>query len=297
MANSIALISKYVPLLDEKYQRSILTNDLIGNTALIREGMDAKSILVPKISTQAMANYSRSTGFVAGDATLTWETHTFAQDRGRSFSIDNADNMETAGVAFGALAADYIQQRVAPEVDAYRFAKLFALKGAGAAADLSLSTVDAAITAGTQVMDDKNVPEDGRILYVSAEIAKLLKDSAKYDNMVGPDGNKGVMTYDGMKMVKVPRTRFYSQITLLDGTTGGQEAGGFTKTASTGRDLNFVIVHPSAVLSPVKINAPRIFTPEINQTADAYKFQMRLYHDCFVYDNKVDGIYTHAKTT
>jgi hypothetical protein len=297
MANSIALISKYVPLLDEKYQRSILTNDLIGNTALIREGMDAKSILVPKISSQALANYSRSTGFVAGDATLTWETHTFAQDRGRSFSIDNADNMETAGVAFGALAADFIQQNVAPEVDAYRFAKLFALKGAGAEANLASSTVDAAITTATQVMDDKNVPEEGRIIYVSAEIAKLLKDSAKYDNMVGPDGNKNIPSYDGMKMVKVPRTRFYSQITLRDGTTGGQEAGGYVKTASTGRDLNFVIVHPSAGLSPVKINAPRIFAPEINQDADAYKFQMRLYHDCFVYENKVDGIYVHNKTT
>ena len=297
MANTINLISKYVPLLDEKYQRSILTNDLIGNMALVREAMDAKSILIPKISTDALANYSRSTGFVAGDANLTWQTHTFTQDRGRSFTIDNADNMETAGVAFGALAADFIQQRVAPEVDAYRFAKLFALKGAGAAADLAASTVDAAITKATETLDDKNVPEEGRIIYVSAEIYKLIKDSPKYDSLVAPGGDKKIEMYDNMKLVRVPRTRFYSQITLKDGTTAGQEAGGFAKTASTGRDLNFVVVHPSAVLSPVKINAPRIFTPEINQDADAYKFQLRIYHDSFVFDNKVDGIYVHNKTT
>jgi hypothetical protein len=297
MANTINLISKYIPLLDEKYKRSILTNDLIGNMTLVREAMDAKSILIPKISTQALANYSRSAGFVAGDADLTWQTHTFTQDRGREFNIDNADNMETAGVAFGALAADFIQQRVAPEVDAYRFAKLFALKGAGAAADLAASTVDAAITKATEVLDDKNVPEEGRIIYVSAEIYKLLKDSPKYDSLVAPGGDKKIEMYDNMKLVRVPRTRFYTQITLRDGTTAGQEAGGFVKTASTGRDLNFVVVHPSAVLSPVKINAPRIFAPEINQDADAYKFQLRLYHDCFVFDNKVDGIYAHNKTT
>jgi hypothetical protein len=297
MANTINLISKYVPLLDEKYQRSILTNDLIGNMALVREAMDAKSILIPKISTQALANYSRSTGFVAGDANLTWQTHTFTQDRGRSFTIDNADNMETAGVAFGALAADFIQQRVAPEVDAYRFAKLFALKGAGAAADLTPTTVDAAITKATEVLDDKNAPEEGRIIYVSAEIYKLIKDSPKYDSLVAPGGDKKIEMYDNMKLVRVPRTRFYTQITLQDGTTAGQEAGGYVKTASTGRDLNFVVVHPSAILSPVKINAPRIFTPEINQDADAYKFQLRIYHDSFVFDNKVDGIYAHNKTT
>jgi len=295
--NTINLISKYIPLLDEKYKRSILTNDLIGNMTLVREAMDAKSILIPKISTQALANYSRSAGFVAGDADLTWQTHTFTQDRGREFNIDNADNMETAGVAFGALAADFIQQRVAPEVDAYRFAKLFALKGAGAAADLAASTVDAAITKATEVLDDKNVPEEGRIIYVSAEIYKLLKDSPKYDSLVAPGGDKKIEMYDNMKLVRVPRTRFYTQITLRDGTTAGQEAGGFIKTASTGRDLNFMVVHPSAVLSPVKINAPRIFAPEINQDADAYKFQLRLYHDCFVFDNKVDGIYAHNKTT
>jgi hypothetical protein len=297
MANTINLISKYVPLLDEKYQRSILTNDLIGNMALVREAMDAKSILIPKISTQALANYSRSTGFVAGDANLTWQTHTFTQDRGRSFTIDNADNMETAGVAFGALAADFIQQRVAPEVDAYRFAKLFALKGAGAAADLASTTVDGAITKATEVLDDKNVPEEGRIIYVSAEIYKLIKDSPKYDSLVAPGGDKKIEMYDNMKLVRVPRTRFYTQITLRDGTTAGQEDGGYVKTASTGRDLNFVVVHPSAVLSPVKINAPRIFSPEVNQDADAYKFQLRIYHDSFVFDNKVDGIYAHNKTT
>jgi hypothetical protein len=298
MANTINLISKYVPLLDEKYARSIITNDLIGNQSLIREAMDAKSILVPKISTQALANYSRSTGFVAGDASLTWQTHTFTQDRGRSFIIDNADNMETAEVAFGALAADFIQQRVAPEVDAYRFAKLFANKGnTTVSADLAASTVDAAITQAQREMDDKNVPEEGRILYVSAEIYKLIKDSSKYDSMVGPEGKGRLETYDGMTLRRVPRTRFYTQITLLDGTTSGQEAGGYTKTASTGRDINFLIVHPTAVLSPVKINAPRVFTPEVNQDADAYKFQLRLYHDCFIFENKVDGIYAHNKTT
>lgn len=299
MANTINLISKYVPALDEKYKKEILTNDLIGNQALIRESMTANSVLLPKISTQALADYDRGTGFVTGDASLTWETHTFTQDRGREFSIDNADNMETAGVAFGALANDFITQNVAPEIDAYRFSVLFADAGTTAEADLTNATVDNAIDTATETMDNANVPEEGRILYVSPEVYKLIKQSDAYSRevMPGQNPNRNFGMYDGMKVVKIPKTRFYSQITLYDGTTGGQEAGGFIKTATTGRDLNFVIVHPTAIVSPVKINEPRIFEPSVNQDADAYKFQMRLYHDCFVYENKVDGIYAHNKTT
>lgn len=293
---AVAKITKYVPILDAKYSSSIRTGDLTGNAVLVRESMQANAILVPKITTQGLANYNRATGFVAGTSDLTWETHTFTQDRGRGFSVDNADNMETADTGFGSLAADFIEQQVAPETDAYRFATMFANAGTAVAANLTAATVDAAITAATQAMDDANVPEEGRLLYMSAEVKKLLKDSTKYDYTAGING-KRIATYDDMKVVVVPKTRFYTGITLLDGTTSGQAAGGYIKTATTGKDINFLVVHPSAVLPIVKINEPRVFTPDINQDADAYKFQLRLYHDLFVFENKVDGIYAHNKTT
>jgi hypothetical protein len=298
MANTINLITKYVPLLDEVYQQGTKTADLFGNQALVRESMDANAILVPKISTQGLADYDKANGFVSGNASLTWETHTFTQDRGREFNIDNVDNMETAGVAFGSLAADFVRINVVPEADAYRFATLYSNAGTTAEADLTASTVDAAIDTAVETMDEANVPEENRILYVSPGTYKLIKQSDQFTRDLGPGANpnRNFGFYDEMKVVKVPQSRFYSQITLQDGTTGGQEAGGYIKTATTGRDLNFMIVHPTAVLPIVKINEPRTFEPSVNQDADAYKFQLRLYHDCFVFDNKVDGIYAHNAT-
>ena len=138
-------------------------------------------------------------------------------------------------------------------------------------------------------MDDANVPVEGRIMYVSNETYKLIKQS---DNFVrnlsqGESINKNFETYDGMKVIKVPKTRFYSAITL---TAAG--AGGY---ANNGTEINFMIVHPSAVVPAVKINQPRVFDRNENQTADAYKFDLRIYHDLFVLDNKVDGIYVHRK--
>ena len=297
MANDINLITKYVPILDEVYKRGLLTADLEGKSALVRESMEANAVLVPKITTQGLADYDKATGFVVGDANLTWETHTFSQDRGRGFSIDNADNMETAGVAFSALSADFVTTQVVPETDAYRFATLAAEAGASTAADLTKDTALAAIDTAVEVLDDKNVPMEGRILYVSNEMYKFVKQANNFtrDIQPGQNPNRNFGMLDEMKIVRVPSIRFYSEITLSDGVTSGQEAGGYAKTATTGKDLNFVLVHPSAVLPITKINKPRVFAPDVNQDADAYKFQLRLYHDCFVFDNKVDGIYAHTK--
>ncbi len=300
MANSITPITKMVAQLDLVYSLGLLTSILEGaNSALVREGMDAKTIQVPKISTQGLADYDKSTGFVSGDASLTWESHTLAQDRGREFSIDNADNMETAGLGFGGLARDFLENRVIPETDAYRFATMSGFAGNSAEANLTSGTVEAAIDTAVEVMDNKNVPEENRILFASNEIYKLIKQSDNFSRELkqGENINKNFEFYDNMKVVKVPKTRFYNSITLLDGTTGGQEAGGYIKTATTGRDLNFLIVHPTAVVPFRKIDKVRTFSPDVNQDADAYKFQMRLYHDIFELANKVDGVYSHNKTS
>ena len=57
-----------------------------------------------------------------------------------------------------------------------------------------------------------------------------------------------------------------------------------------------MIVHPSAVVQVNKFMLPKIFSPDENQKMDAWLFQFRLYHDAFVYDNKVKGVYLHKAT-
>lgn len=78
-----------------------------------------------------------------------------------------------------------------------------------------------------------------------------------------------------MRVIRVPKGRFNTAITLLDGTSAGETSGGFTVPASTSYPINFMIVHPSAVLQVVKHVAPRIFSPQVNQLADAWKFDYR----------------------
>ena len=83
-----------------------------------------------------------------------------------------------------------------------------------------------------------------------------------------------------MKVVQVPQSRFATTIAI--------NTNGYTLS---GNNINFMIVHPSAVEAVAKHVKLRIFTPDVNQDMDAYKFQYRLYHDAFVYENKAAGIY------
>ena len=123
MANSITLFKKYIDKLDEVYKQSAKTAVLDGDSTLVQMGANTNEIIVPKISMDGLGDYSRNGGYVDGDVTLTNETVTFNYDRGRAFSVDAMDNEESAGIAFGKLASEFIRTKVVPEMDAFRFAQ------------------------------------------------------------------------------------------------------------------------------------------------------------------------------
>lgn len=300
MANSIALTEKYLPILDEVYKAESKTAILDATGARVQfDGTPTVKLF--KTSMQGLGDYSRNTGFVSGDVTGTWEAKTLSQDRGRGFMVDAMDNEETLGLAFGTLAGEFLRTKVVPEIDAYTFAKLAGTSNitVGTAADLSGSSdVPALISEAEYQMSENEIPNEGRILFVSENAYRYLKDKIARYVLNGESGiEHAIETYDGMQLVRVPQNRFYTQITQYDGSTAGEEAGGYVGTVSTGYKINFMIVHPSAVIKVVKHVVPRIFSPEQNLNADAYLFQYRVYHDTFVEDNKVKGIYLHRGST
>ena len=175
----------------------------------------------------------------------------------------------------------------------YRFAKYAANAGTTATATLSGSdNIPSLIQTAESTLDDKEVPYEGRILFVNPTIYGYLKDDiTRYVQNDVLDVNREVEMYDGMRIIRVPSARFNSQVTLAQPTTASS-TGGYS---ATGVDINFMIVHPSAVVQVIKHVIPRVFSPEVNQEADAWKINYRIYHDCFVLANKTYGIYVHKK--
>lgn len=290
MANSIELAKQYVPVLDEIYKLASLTSKLDGNPDLVRAGANANELIIPKLSMQGLGAYSRNSGYVNGDVTLTNETVVCNFDRGRMFSVDYLDNAESENIAFGRLSDEFIRTKVVPELDAFRFATYAGTNGISkVSAGATLSTgesVISALRAATNKMDEDEVPTENRHLFITPTLHGLIQDM---DN----SKSREVMARFA-SITDVPQTRFYTAIDQYDGSTSGETAGGYVKDAS-GVEINFMVIQKDAVIQFDKHVAPKIISPDQNQTADAWKFGYRNVGIADVYENKVAGIYLHMK--
>ena len=296
--NSIALAQRYMPMLDDVYKYASKSAILDSPNVQFIGGNTVK---VYKTTMDGLGDYSRNGGYVKGAVNGSWETMTLSQDRGRSFQIDRMDNEETLDLAFGTLAGEFIRTKVTPEIDAYTFAKIAGTSNIlSANADITIGTTDVPglVDTAVKAMNENEVPEEGRLLFISETAYGGLKAKVTrtVNNAEGAINNE-IESYNGMRLIRVPQNRFYTAITQYDGTTAGQTAGGYIGTATTGYPINFIVLHPTAILKVMKHVLPRIFNPDVNQDADAWKFDYRVYYDVFAYENKVKGIYLHRAAT
>jgi hypothetical protein len=292
--NSIALAQRYLPMLDEIYTTESKTA-ILDTLAERVEFTGANTVNLYTLSTVGMGNYDRNAGFVPGDVTGQWTPYVLETDRGRSYMIDTLDNEESMGMAFGGLMGTVERQHVIPEVDAFRFAAYSAGANASNVVSATISTgaaAVAAIDAATVALDEAEVPYEGRILFVNPTFYGMIKSGiTRFVENRDRNIDYNVDIYNDMRVITVPTKRFNTQITLA-APNASNGAGGYT---ATGSDINFMIVHPSAVMQVMKHYVPRIFSPEVNQEADAWKLNLRYAHGAWVLSNKDTGIYVHTK--
>lgn len=296
MPNAITTIQKYVPLLDQVYAVASCSAILDTPNALVRETADAKTVLIAETSMSGLGDYSRADGFVSGDLTLVWKPYTFEHDRGRTFQIDAMDDAETMGLAFGSLASEFMRTKVTPEIDAIRFAKYASKAGTTVSAALTNKTTIPAISTAEVTMEENEVSLANCVLFMTPTIYGYVKDDTDHFQRTlvpSENPNRNFGTFDEMPIAKVPQTRFYTAVETLSGKDEGA-AGGYKK-AATGLDINFMIVDRAAVIQLIKHGKIRVFDPDTNQSADAYKVDYRVYHDAWVLEQKKKGIYCHTK--
>jgi len=292
MANSIGYASTYVNMLDMINKKESCTSGLEINPLAVRfSAENPKTIYLKDFTFEGLGTYSRSAGYDEGDFDIAWTAYSLTQDRGKKFILDALDSKEALTTILEA-GAEFTRTKVIPEIDAIRFAKMFTDCSADATAALTYDTVLAAIDLGIQTLDDAECPQEGRILYVSNEVYKLMKQSGEFFNARIATQNSGnlsreIMTFDGMVIVRVPKTRFYASITL-------SATDGYTKL---GNDLNFIIAHQGSVSAITNYVKPKIVTPDFNNSSDAYIFGYRVFHDLIIPTNKVSNVYIHSKNS
>lgn len=306
MANTITKsVNDLQATIDFIYKKESVTGVLEMNNILVQPLQTAGSVRIAKRTIDGYGDYGRENGgsaYPSGDVTQTWETKQMTVDRGVELTVDRLDNDETAENAFlslASMAGQLEREHGAPEMDAYRFATMAGTSGilTTTAADLTSSTVKAAVDAAIAAQDDAEVPDEGRILFMSTSVYNAFKNAGLFTYNLKSDGeNDGVrdtrfVEYDGHRVIKVPQSRFYTAIDLNDGSS----TFGYAKAAG-GVNINFMIVHPSAVAPVSQLAQVKYFDPDTNQRGDSHLVQARKYYDLFVMDNKVEGIYLHKAT-
>lgn len=289
MANNFVLAKNYINLLDEVYKAASVTADLTSASVLIRQGANVNELVYPQLAVSGLGDYSRNSGYTDGSASLEWKTATFNYDRGVKLAVDVMDDQETFNLAFGQLGAELQRTKVAPEADAFVFATLAGVEGISVAEAVTYTDGEAflsALLAAKNKMDEDEVPAEGRILYATPTLM---------NSVLALDSYKSREALNAFAVKKaVPQSRFYTAIDLLDGKSGGEEAGHYQKAAE-GKEINFMIVHKPAVLKWDKHVVNDVIAPALNPNSDAYILKYRKYGIVDVYKNKVAGIYLSHK--
>ena len=247
--NTLATETLFQRTLDKLAVQEAVTGWMDANSGqVIYNG--GKEVKIPKLSVQGLADYDRDNGYVMGGATMTYETLTMTQDRGRKFQLDAMDIDETGFVTTAAsVIGEFQRVHVVPEIDAYRISKLVttAITANKAGMVTYGYTPGAANTSALRKAKEgiKAVRDCGYngplvIMATSDFITELeLELAGKITAMTFSQGgiNTQVPSIDGVPFISTPSNRMYSAITLYDGKTSGQTAGGYIKGTTT-KDVN-----------------------------------------------------------
>ena len=289
MANTIALAENYTSILDEVYCEASFTADLTSDNTMVRAGANANEIIYPQISVTGLGDYSRNSGYTEGSVNLEWKTAKFNYDRGTKISVDVMDNEESRDIAFTMAGSELMRTKVAPEADAFVFATLAGIEGISKATPATYADATEflnALIVAKNKMDEDEVPEEGRILYATPTLMNgvMALDTTK---------SREILNSFTVKK-KVPQSRFYTAIDLLDGKSPSEEAGHYKK-ATEGKEINFMIIHKPAVIKFDKHTVSDIIPASANANADADISKYRKYGIVDVFKNKVAGIYMSCK--
>lgn len=306
MGNLIQYATLFQNELDKAAVHDMLTGWMDSNAGKVKYN-GGKEVKIPQLNVDGLGDYDRGSagGYAGGDIKFEYKTYEMTQDRGRKFSIDAMDVDETGFVVTaGNIMGEFQRTKVIPEIDAYRLSML-ATKAMSVPNDTNVKygyNPDATTVLGEIKLGIKVIRENGYngqlIIHANYDVVNALEMAManKISSLTFSQGgiNTQVPAIDNCPIIATPSNRLYSSITLYDGVTEGQKAGGYVK-GETAKNVNFIIVPREVPLAITKQDVMRIFDPNTNQSANAWAMDYRRYHDIWVLDNKANSIYANIK--
>lgn len=279
---------QFTNLLQQKYAKELCSDALTKSNPQV-QFLNAQTIKLPRLTLSGYKDHTRSAGFNSGTMSNDWEPKKLEHDRDIEYFIDPMDIDETnLTLSVANIQSTFEQEQAIPEKDSYRFSKLYSELEtySGKIDTTSLTALNILDTFDDlmEAMDEAGVPEEGRILYVTPTVRKLLKkaDGIQRNIDVGSKStiDRRVHSLDDVEIKSVPSARMKTKYDFTDGCVPAEDA----------KQINFILIHPSCVVCRDKYSYIKLFTPGTDsRTADGYLYQNRNYGDLFLLEMKKDG--------
>lgn len=196
------------------------------------------------------------------------QTMKLTQDKSFTFAIDrrNYDDTMMANSAGLALNRE-INEVIIPTIDKYRINVMAANAGTTLQQTITEATAYSCFLDASIALMDKLVPVNKRIAFVTPAFYKFIKLDKNFtstgDKAQELARNGVVGQVDGTSIIPIPTDYFPEGV-------------------------NFIIAHPSATLAPIKLSDYK--QHENPQGINGWLVEGRVYYDCFVLNNKKNGI-------
>ena len=289
--------------LDKAAEQQLMTGWMEANASNAKYA-GGNDIRIPILTMDGMADYDRTEGFNRGAVNLRYQTKEMTQDRGRSFMLDSMD-IDDSGFAASAsaVAGEFQRLHVVPEIDAYRISKLYAYADTRKRTlAVTESNVLRELGKDVDTVREKMGSATPIRIHMSFHIWSILKNTEKLMRMLDvTDFARGdimtkVRSLDGDPILVMNSDRMKTGYDFFKGLADSatdKKAGGFAPKADAAT-LNWLIVAANSPIAVSKTDKVRIFEPVVNQGADAWKVDYRTYHDLWVTENKLDGLFANV---
>lgn len=253
--------------------------------------VNSKTIEIPSISTTGRVPADRDTIATATrNYDNAWEPKTLTNQRKWSTLVHPADIDQTnLVVSIQNITQAYNEEQKFPEMDAYCASTIYHLWTAlGKAPDhTALTTANLFAVFDTLMlnMDNARVPANGRILYCTYEVKKMLKEAQEYTRNFDVQSSgesslaRGVSRIDEVEVIGVPATLMKTEYDFSQGWA-----------VKDGADqINMMLIHPSAVITPVSYQFSQLDEPSA-VTEGKYIYYEESFEDVFLLNKKADAI-------
>ena len=261
-------------------------------------------VKMPEIETTGLKDYDRDKGYPEGSVTLKFKEYDMTMDRGTSFMLDAMDVNETNFIANAtSVIHNFQKENVLPEIDSYRYSKLYALlKAAGRATTYTAKAEDVmdALLADIGKIRDEVGEDVALVISIAQSVKTALELNDKFVKKLNVADFKAGMINTKLKQIDncflkaVPSSRMKSAYVFHDGKTGGQEKGGF-EAAESAVQINWIITTQTAPIAVTKQDKMKIIDPDTYQKADAWFIGYRRYHELWLPEKRYSKCWTNAE--